>query len=73
MPGYPFEPVPEPEIISRIRNLKMQMAEQGLGALFLTHRPDIYYFCGTAQDCYLYVETDRDPVLFVKRYLPRAR
>jgi Xaa-Pro aminopeptidase len=73
MPGYPFEPVPEPEILSRIQTLKTQMTDQGLDALFLTHRPDIYYFCGTAQDCYLYVETDRDPVLFVKRYLPRAR
>ena len=73
MPDYPFDPTPEPEILSRIKTLKTHMADHGLDALFLTHRPDIYYFCGTAQDCYLYIEKDQDPVLFVKRYLPRAR
>ncbi|OGR59648.1 MAG: Xaa-Pro aminopeptidase [Desulfobacula sp. RIFOXYB2_FULL_45_6] len=73
MPDYPFDPIPEPEILSRIKTLKAIMSDYDLDALFLTHKPDIYYFCGTAQDCYLYIETDRDPVLFTKRYLPRAR
>ncbi|MFA5902956.1 MAG: Xaa-Pro peptidase family protein [Desulfobacula sp.] len=72
MHDYPFDPTPEPEILSRIKTLKVHMADKDLDALFLTHRPDIYYFCGTAQDCYLYIEKDQDPVLFVKRYLPRA-
>jgi Xaa-Pro dipeptidase len=48
------------------------MAAEGMDALFLTHKPDIYYFAGTAQDCYLYIPADHDPILFVKRYLPRA-
>ena len=73
MPGYPFDPTPEPEILSRIQTLKIHMTGQGPDALFLTHKPDIYYFCGTAQDSYLYIEKDQDPILFVKRYLPRAR
>ncbi len=73
MPSYPFDPTPESEILSRIRTLKQHMSHHGLDALFLTHKPDIYYFSGTAQDCYLYIEKNHDPVLFVKRYLPRAR
>jgi len=73
MKQYPFDPVPETEIISRIAALQGHMATLHLDALFLTHKPDIYYFSGTAQDCYLYIEKDQDPVLFVKRYLPRVQ
>ncbi|MCD4722559.1 MAG: Xaa-Pro peptidase family protein [Desulfobacula sp.] len=71
--GYAFDPTPVTEIIARINTVQEQMAALHLDALFLTHKPDIYYFSGTAQDCYLYIEKDQDPVLFVKRYLPRAQ
>jgi Xaa-Pro dipeptidase len=64
---------PAGEISARIRTLKSHMDEHGMGAAFLTHKPDIYYFSGTAQDAWLYVPVDDEPVLFVKRYLPRAR
>ena len=73
MTPYPFDPTPETEITARINAVQEQMAARHLDALFLTHKPDIYYFSGTAQDCYLFIEKDHDPVLFVKRYLPRAR
>lgn len=63
---------PESEIFSRINTLKIHMEGAGVEAILLTHKPDIYYFSGTAQDCYLYVCLDQDPLLFVKRYLPRA-
>jgi len=64
---------PESEIFSRINTLKIHMEAAGVEAILLTHKPDIYYFSGTAQDCYLYVCRDQDPLLFVKRYLPRAK
>jgi len=70
---YPFDPTPETEIFARIQAVKTQMVLHHIDALLLTHKPDIYYFSGTAQDCYLYIETDHEPVLFVKRYLPRAQ
>ena len=63
---------PVSEIAGRIHQLKIHMEKNGMDAVLLTHRPDIYYFSGTAQDAYLYVPVDDDPVLFVKRYLPRA-
>jgi Xaa-Pro dipeptidase len=64
---------PAGEISARIRTLQSHMEKHGMGAAFLTHKPDIYYFAGTAQDAWLYVPVDDDPLLFVKRYLPRAR
>ena len=73
MKSYPFDPTPASEIFTRISALQLQMSDHGPDALFLTHKPDIYYFSGTAQDCYLYIEKNRDPVLFVKRYLPRVQ
>ena len=65
-------PAPACEISNRIQTLQFQMEKAGTRAVFLTHKPDIYYFSGTAQDAWLYVPVDNDPILFVKRYLPRA-
>ncbi len=73
MKSYPFDPTPETEITARIHALKKQMERHRLDALFLTHKPDIYYFSGTAQDCYLYIAVDHDPIIFAKRYLPRLK
>ncbi|MBU0970108.1 MAG: Xaa-Pro peptidase family protein [Proteobacteria bacterium] len=71
-PDQLLDITPESEILARIHTLKTHMEGAGVQAILLTHKPDIYYFSGTAQDCYLYVCLDRDPLLFVKRYLPRA-
>ncbi|MCG8687048.1 MAG: aminopeptidase P family N-terminal domain-containing protein, partial [Desulfobacterales bacterium] len=68
-----FDPVPAREIQHRIQTLKTGLAAAGLDSVLLMHKPDLYYFSGTAQDAYLYVATDRAPLLLVRRYLPRAR
>lgn len=68
----PSEVVPETEISNRTDALKNQMERAGIESVFLTHRPDYFYFTGTAQEAWLYVSLDYDPLLFVKRYLPRA-
>ncbi len=57
---------PEPEIKNRIHNLKQKMENNNTEAVFLTHKPDIFYFSGTAQDCSLYIHLDHDPILFAK-------
>ncbi len=64
---------PEQEIKNRILTLKQKMGIDNIEAVFLTHKPDIFYFSGTSQDCYLYIHIDHEPVLFVKRYIPRAK
>ncbi len=68
-----LQKTPEQEITNRIFCLRQKMENQNIQALFLTHKPDIFYFSGTAQDCYLYISLEHDPVLFVKRYYPRAK
>jgi Xaa-Pro aminopeptidase len=72
-PDYLLDITPEAEIFSRIDTLKRYMKKAAIDAIFLTHKPDIYYFSGTAQDCYLYICLGQAPLLFVKRYLPRAK
>jgi len=64
---------PEQEIKNRIHTLKQKMGIDNIEAVLLTHKPDIFYFSGTSQDCYLYIHIDHEPVLFVKRYIPRAK
>ncbi len=63
---------PETEIQNRLGRAAEWMARTGLDGMFLTHKPDIFYFSGTAQDAYLAIFQDHDPILFVKQYLPRA-
>ena len=68
----PLDLTPETEISRRIQTLKKKMNQAGVDGVFLTHRPDYYYFSGSAQDAWLYVALEHEPLLFVKRYLPRA-
>ena len=66
-----FDPIPESEIFHRLSCLREKLA--GRASILITHKPDLYYFSGTAQDAYLWVSSDHDPLLLVKRYLPRAQ
>ena len=72
-PGWAqFPKTPAQEIENRIHSLKQEMEKNRIDAVFLTHKPDIFYFSGTSQDCYLYINKNRSPLLFVKRYFPRS-
>ncbi|MCP3875050.1 MAG: aminopeptidase P family protein [Desulfobacteraceae bacterium] len=68
-----LQKTPDQEIKNRICVLKQEMEANDIDAVFLTHKPDIFYFSGTSQDCYLYLHLNHDPVLFVRRYFPRAK
>ncbi len=72
MPLFPLDLVPESEIVDRLACLRRLMAEKGVESILLTHRPDLFYFTGTGQEGWAYVSQDRDPLIFIKRYLPRA-
>ncbi len=43
-----------------------------LEGMLITHRIDLLYFAGTAQNAYLYVHCHEPPLLLVRRHLPRA-
>ena len=64
---------PEEEIRSRIEKLRPLMEKSRLDAAFFHYKIDYYYLSGTMQDAFLLVPLERDPVLFVRRDLKRAR
>ncbi len=69
-----FNPqVPFREIRNRISGLQAGMAAAGLDAVFIVQPVDLYYFSGTAQNAYLYVPVEGDPLLLVRRSPERAR
>src|SRR5208283_700685 len=64
---------PGEEIRSRIDKLRPLMEKGRLDAAFFHYKIDYYYLSGTMQDAFLLVPLERDPVLFVRRDLKRAR
>ncbi|MDY6792570.1 MAG: Xaa-Pro peptidase family protein [Thermodesulfobacteriota bacterium] len=65
--------VPSDEIDRRITQIRQEMQHNGIGGLFIAQRVDLFYFSGTAQTGFLYIPAEGQPVLFIKRYYPRAR
>lgn len=64
---------PAKEINNRISATQKQMNSSGIEALFIVQRIDLFYFSGTAQNGYLYIPASGDPLLMIKKYLPRAK
>ena len=64
--------VPKAEISRRIRTLQQAMQVEGLEAVFIVQRVDLFYFSGTSQDGYLFVPAQGEPTLFIRKYMPRA-
>ena len=64
---------PGEEVRTRIDRLRPLMEKGRLDAAFFHYKIDYYYLSGTMQDVFLLVPIERDPVLFVKRELKRAR
>lgn len=64
---------PEDEIQNRIIRLKGLMEAYSIEAALIIHRPDLYYFTGTAQRAYLFVPSEGEPALFVRSFIERAR
>ena len=67
----PFK-VPAAEIQLRTENVQKQLQLQDIGGLFIVQRVDLFYFSGTAQNGFLFIPAEGQPVLFIKQYYPRA-
>ncbi len=65
--------VPSGEIDRRIKKIRKELQDNGIDGLLIVQRVDLFYFSGTAQTGFLYIPAEGQPVLFIKRYLPRAR
>ena len=66
-------PIPAAEIRHRCSQLQLSLQQNNIDAGFIVQRVDLLYFSGTAQNGALYVPAHGDPLLFIKRYFPRAR
>ena len=66
-------PIPFAEINRRCSRLQKTIKEEEIDGILIVQRVDLLYFSGTAQEGILYVPAEGDPVLFIKRYIPRAR
>ena len=64
---------PLAEINDRITRLKASLAEAGMDAVLMMQSSDLFYFCGTTQQGYLYVPVDGEPMLMVRKDVDRAR
>jgi len=65
--------VPANEIIRRAKKIQKELQSSGIDGLFIVQRVDLFYFSGTAQNGYLYMPAEGEPLLFIKRYMPRAQ
>ena len=71
-PSPRFTTIPNTEINHRCSRLQKTFQKKGIDGALIVQRVDLLYFSGTAQDGALYVPSHGEPVLFIKRYFPRA-
>ncbi|MBW2077465.1 MAG: aminopeptidase P family N-terminal domain-containing protein, partial [Deltaproteobacteria bacterium] len=67
-----FRYTPLKEIERRISRLREAMETQGMDALLVVQKMDLYYLSGTTQDSILFIPLEGRPILMVRRELERA-
>ncbi len=65
--------VPASEIERRRARVQNELQVSGIGGLFIVQRVDLFYFSGTAQNGFLYMPAEGEPLLCIRKYMPRAR
>ena len=65
--------VPGTEIAQRIKTIQEELSKSGTEGVLIVQRVDLFYFSGTAQNGFLYIPVEGDPLLLIRRYAPRAR
>jgi len=65
--------VPSSEIAARIGNIQQKLRQDNIDGLFVVQRVDLFFFSGTAQNGFMYIPAEGEPLLFIKQYFPRAQ
>ena len=65
--------VPFTEIGNRIKRIQELLRGKNIDGLLIVQRVDLFYFSGTAQNGFLYIPAEGEPLLLIKKYMPRAR
>jgi Xaa-Pro aminopeptidase len=64
--------VPAGEIDNRRKKIQSILQKNNVEGLFIVQKVDLFYFSGTAQNGYLYIPAEGEPLLMVIKYMPRA-
>jgi len=65
--------VPASEIRRRKAAIQRELQESAMDGLLIVQRVDLFYFSGTAQNGFLYIPAEGEPLLCIKKYMPRAQ
>lgn len=65
--------IPAKEIEMRIEKLQKGLAGRGLDGAMIVENTDMYYYCGTVPNGFLYIPTEGKPLLLVRKGLDRAK
>lgn len=68
-----FRYTPREEIDERLRRLRIGMQNTEIEALLVVQKVPCYYFSGTAQDGILFIPSEGNPLLMIRRELERAK
>lgn len=65
--------VPRSEIDRRTDAIQRELRRAEIDGLFIVQRADLFYFSGTAQNGFLYLPAEGQPLLIIKQSVARAR
>lgn len=65
--------VPASEIERRVNSLREELQKKETDGILIIQRADLFYFSGTAQNGFLYIPAEGEPLLLIKKYMPRAQ
>lgn len=65
--------VPPNEIRRRQVAIQRELQEKGIEGLLIVQRVDLFYFSGTAQNGFLYMPAEGEPLLCIKKFMARAQ
>jgi Xaa-Pro aminopeptidase len=68
-----FQYTPMEEIENRLMRVRKDMRKQEIDALLVVQKMDFYYLTGTTQDGLLFLPSEGEPLLMVRRELERAK
>ncbi len=65
--------IPRSEIEQRISTFQKLLSNNGFSGAIIIQQADLYYYSGTTQNSHLVIPAEEEPILIVKKSLPRAK
>lgn len=67
------DPFQEKDFLNRIHRLDERLREQSIDGALILQNTDLCYFAGTVQQSYLYIPSEGEPLLMVRKDFNRAK